>query len=45
MISETLNRNINVAAVAAAATINVSHLPSGVYFVKIGDKRGKFVKE
>jgi uncharacterized protein (TIGR02145 family) len=26
-------------------TINVSHLPKGVYFLKIGDKRGKFVKE
>jgi hypothetical protein len=27
------------------ATINVSHLPSGVYILKIGDKRAKFVKE
>jgi hypothetical protein len=25
--------------------INVSHLPSGVYFLKIGDKQGKFVKK
>ncbi|MDR1782930.1 MAG: T9SS type A sorting domain-containing protein [Dysgonamonadaceae bacterium] len=27
------------------ATINVSHLPSGVYFLKIGSKTAKFVKE
>ncbi len=25
--------------------IDISHLPKGVYFVKIGDKYGKFVKE
>ncbi len=25
--------------------IDISHLPAGVYFVKIGDKYGKFVKE
>jgi hypothetical protein len=30
---------------AAEGNITVSHLPSGVYFLKIGDKRGKFVKE
>ncbi|MDR0829066.1 MAG: leucine-rich repeat protein [Prevotellaceae bacterium] len=27
------------------ATINVSHLPAGVYFLRIGDRAAKFVKE
>jgi hypothetical protein len=27
------------------ATINVSHLPGGIYFLKIGDKTVRFVKE
>ncbi|MCL2596542.1 MAG: T9SS type A sorting domain-containing protein [Paludibacter sp.] len=32
-------------APTGGATINVSALPSGIYFIKVDSKAGKFVKE
>jgi hypothetical protein len=32
-------------ATSLRETINVSHLPAGVYFVKIGNQTARFVKK